>query len=67
MMSRYVGFRSWAMILMRYVFARAVDNRTPEQVLAAAEHRIKDLAEGSRRTVEATATLWQYAKELELA
>jgi len=38
---------------------------TPEQVLAAAEHRLRDLAEVSRRAVEATATLWQYVNEIE--
>lgn len=39
---------------------------TPEQILTAAEHRLKDLAEVSRRAVEATAILWQYAKEIGL-
>ena len=36
---------------------------TAEQVLAAAQHRLEELAEGSRRAVEATATLWEYIKE----
>ena len=39
---------------------------TPEQVRSAAEHRLQDLAEVSRRAVEATAMLWEYAKEIEL-
>jgi len=39
---------------------------TPEQVLAVAQHRLEELAEGSRRAVEATATLWQYANECSL-
>lgn len=33
---------------------------TPEQALAAAENRLKELMERSRRCVEATATLWKY-------
>ncbi len=39
---------------------------TPEQVLTAAEHRLEELAEVSRRAVEATATLWQYVNERSL-
>ncbi|GAC1355008.1 MAG: hypothetical protein NVS4B11_24770 [Ktedonobacteraceae bacterium] len=39
---------------------------TSEQVLAVAEQRLMDLAEVSRRAVEATATLWQYVKEIGL-
>jgi len=39
---------------------------TPEQVQAAAEHRLQDLAEVSRRAVEATATVWGYGKEIGL-
>lgn len=38
----------------------------PEQVLAVAQHRLEDLAEVSRRAVEATATLWQYTNERSL-
>ncbi len=39
---------------------------TPEQVRAAAERRLQDLAEVSRRAIEATATLWQYIVEIRL-
>ena len=42
-----------------------LETGTPEQVLAAAEHRLQDLANVSRHAVEATATLWQYVKEVE--
>ena len=37
---------------------------TPEQALAAAENRLKELAERSRRCAEATATLWEYVSAL---
>ena len=37
---------------------------TPEGVRAAAEQRLQDLAEVSRRAVEATATVWQYIIEI---
>jgi DNA-binding transcriptional MerR regulator len=33
---------------------------TPEQALAAAENRLKELMERSRHCTEATATLWEY-------
>ncbi len=33
---------------------------TPEQALLAAENRLKELGEASRRCVEATAALWEY-------
>jgi hypothetical protein len=36
---------------------------TPEQALAAAENRLRDLAEASRRSVEATAAVWAYIEE----
>ncbi len=39
---------------------------TADQILAAAQHRLEDLAQRSRHAVEATATLWQYASELEI-
>lgn len=38
---------------------------TSDQVRSAAEHRLQDLAEVSRRAVEATATVWQYMVELD--
>lgn len=36
---------------------------TPEQAITAAENRLKELAERSRRCVEATAALWAYLRE----
>ncbi len=36
---------------------------TPEQALAAAENRLKELAEASRRCIEATAVMWTYVQE----
>ena len=36
---------------------------TPEQALAAAENRLKELAEASRRCIEATAVMWTYLQE----
>jgi len=33
---------------------------TPEQTLLAAEHRLKELSEASRRCAEATAAAWEY-------
>jgi DNA-binding transcriptional MerR regulator len=40
---------------------------SPEQALIAAENRLKDLAEESRRCVAAIALLWQYVEKNELA
>jgi len=37
---------------------------TPEQALAAAENRLKELAEVSHRCFEATAALWKYVEEI---
>jgi hypothetical protein len=37
---------------------------TPEQALAAAENRLKELAEVSHRCFEATAALWRYLEEI---
>jgi DNA-binding transcriptional MerR regulator len=37
---------------------------TPEQALAAAEKRLQELAEVSRRCFDATAALWKYVEEL---
>ena len=39
-------------------------NGAPEQALAAAEKRLKDLAEVSRRCVEATAHFWAYIESV---
>jgi DNA-binding transcriptional MerR regulator len=36
---------------------------TPEQALAAAENRLRELAEASRRCTEATAVMWTYLQE----
>ncbi len=36
---------------------------TPEQALAAAENRLRELAEASRRCIEATAVMWAYVQE----
>jgi DNA-binding transcriptional MerR regulator len=36
---------------------------TPEQALAAAENRLRELAEASRRCIEATAVMWTYLQE----
>ena len=37
---------------------------TPEQALKAAEKRLQELAEKSRRCIEATAALWSYYNDL---
>ena len=36
---------------------------TPEQALTAAENRLRELAEASRRSIEATAVMWAYIEE----
>jgi DNA-binding transcriptional MerR regulator len=36
---------------------------TPEQALAAAENRLREQAEASRRCIEATAVMWTYLQE----
>jgi hypothetical protein len=53
------GFKAISAVLTQLAIG------TPAEAVAAAEKRLRDLAEESRRCIEATAALWEYYKHLE--